>query len=200
MKGHSMLVVDHQKKELHCKIVYYGPGLAGKTTNMRYLYDTLNSGIRSEFVTHETDESRELTFSFPAGKFKALNDYVLYFHLYTVPGSFYVRQFRKQILENVDGVIFVVDSHPRRLEAGVEFLNDLKENLQALEIDFQSLPFVLQLNKRDTPEAVSIEELTTKLRCKNEPVIEAVADQGIGVVEAFRAIAQQFLQKHHTTH
>ncbi|MBI4748947.1 MAG: GTPase domain-containing protein [Acidobacteria bacterium] len=195
-----MPVVDHQKKELHCKIVYYGPGLAGKTTNMRYLYDTINSGIRSEFVTHETDESRELTFSFPAGKFKALNEYVLYFHLFTVPGSFQIRQFRKQILGNVDGVIFVVDSHPRRLNASIELLQDLKENLHALEVDFQVLPFVLQLNKRDLPEALPVEDLTVKLRCKNEPVIEAIADQGIGVVEAFRAIAQQFLQKHHTTH
>ncbi|MBI4748946.1 MAG: GTPase domain-containing protein [Acidobacteria bacterium] len=190
-----MLAVDHQKKELHCKVVYYGPGLAGKVSNVLSLYNSVRPEFRSKLVTHETDIASELTFHFPAGMFKTPNGYTLHFHFYTTPGAVCCPSNQKMILENVDGVIFVADSQPERMYANLEVLKLLKENLLALGIDFQTLPYVLQLNKRDIPGSLSVEELTARLRCKNEPVFEAVAFKGIGVAETFKALARQILQK-----
>lgn len=192
-----MLAVDHQKKELHCKVVYYGPGLAGKVSNVLALYNSVRPEFRSKLVTQETDIASELTFHFPAEMFKTPPGYTLHFHFSTTPGAVCHPSNQKMILENVDGVIFVADSQPERIEADLEYLKMLKENLQALDIDFQTLPYVLQLNKRDIPGILSVEELTARLRCKNEPIFEAVAFKGIGVVETFKALARQILQKHH---
>ncbi|HNG93929.1 MAG TPA: GTPase domain-containing protein [Acidobacteriota bacterium] len=192
-----MLAVDHQKKELHCKVVYYGPGLAGKVSNVVALYNLVRPEFRSKLVTHKTDIASELTFHFPAGRFKTPKGYGLHFHLFSVPGAVWSPTNQKMILENVDGVIFVADSQPERIDADLDYLTMLKENLQALDIDFQTLPYVLQLNKRDIPGILSVEDLATRLRCKNEPVFEAVAFKGIGVIETFKALARQILRKYH---
>ena len=190
-----MVFVNYLEKKLEFKIVYYGPGLSGKTTNLKYIYDKLDEKNRGPFTSIPTQSERTLFFDFlPMGLGK-IGNFDVKFSLYTVPGQVFYSASRKLILKGVDGIIFVADSQEDRLEANIESINDLIENLSDYGIDFYQLPYILQLNKRDLKTALPVETLVKELRKKGEPVIEAVATKGVGVFKSLKLIAKLVLKR-----
>ncbi len=190
-----MVFINYLEKQIEFKIVFYGPGLSGKTTNLKYIYEKLDAKTRGPFTTIPTQTERTLYFDFlPMGLGK-LGNYEIKFSLYTVPGQVFYSASRKLILKGVDGIIFVADSQEDRLDADIESVNDLIDNLNDYNIDFLQLPYILQLNKRDLKNILSVERLTKELRKKGEPVIEAVAVKGEGVFKSLKLIAKLVLRK-----
>jgi signal recognition particle receptor subunit beta len=188
-----MTFINYASREINCKIVYYGPGLCGKTTNIQYIYDRTNPGAKGKLISLATETDRTLFFDFLPLDLGTVKGFKVRFHLYTVPGQVFYDASRKLILKGVDGVIFVADSQVERMEANEESVFNLKQNLKEQGYDLMNLPYVLQLNKRDLPNIVPAEEMVQKLRCKDEPVFEAVASKGIGVFETLKAVAKQSL-------
>jgi signal recognition particle receptor subunit beta len=190
-----MVFINYLEKQIEFKIVYYGPGLSGKTTNLKYIYDKLDTKTRGPFTTIPTQTERTLYFDFlPMGLGK-LGNYDIKFSLYTVPGQVFYSASRKLILKGVDGIIFVADSQEDRLDANIESINDLIDNLNDYKIDFHQLPYLLQLNKRDLKNILSVEELKKELQKKGEPIVEAVAMKGEGVFKSLKLIAKLVLRK-----
>lgn len=188
-----MTFINHAAREINCKIVYYGPGLGGKTTNLQYLYDSAPTPQKGKLISLATQTDRTLFFDFWAHEIGTVRGLKVRLHLYTVPGQVYYDASRKLILNRVDGVVFVADSQEERMDANVESLYNLEENLQAQGYDLNKIPYVLQLNKRDLPGALTVEELSGELQRKNEPVFEAVASKGDGVLDTLKAVAKQVL-------
>lgn len=184
-----MSFINYASKELNFKIVYTGAGLAGKTANLEWIYKHSLTKDKSELQQLNTDSERTLFFDFMAIDLGEINGFKLRFHIYTVPGQVYHKYSRKNVLKGVDGVIFVADSQIERMDANLEAIDDLKEHLAEYYMDFKTKPYVLQLNKRDLPEICSVDEMTAELQQKNEPVYEAMAANGVGVFETFRACA-----------
>ena len=188
-----MAFINHAAKEINCKIVYYGPGLCGKTTNLQYIYKTTAENRKGKMISLATETDRTLYFDFLPLDIGNIHGFKVKFQLYTVPGQVFYNASRKLILKGADGVIFVADSQEERFEANIESLENLKENLMENNLSLDTIPYVLQLNKRDLPNIVPVEELVNELRYKGEPYFEAVAIQGSGVFETFKACAKQVL-------
>jgi signal recognition particle receptor subunit beta len=182
--------LNYSTKEINFKIVYYGPGLSGKTTNIKYIYEKIRSDNKGKLVSLSTETERTLFFDFFPLDLGSVKGYKVKFHLYTVPGQIYYSSSRKLILKGVDGLVFVADSQRERFEANIESIDDMMENLKEYKIDFSILPYVLQLNKRDLPNITPVDEMIASLRRKDEPVVEAVASQGQGVIDTLKGISK----------
>jgi len=190
-----MTFINYASREINCKIVYYGPGLCGKTTNLQYIYDKTNPTAKGKLISLATETDRTLFFDFLPLELGTVRGFKTRFHLYTVPGQVFYDASRKLILKGVDGVIFVADSQVERMDANVEAIENLKLNLKSQGYDLATIPYVLQLNKRDLPNVASVEEMTQLLKQKNpsEPVVEAVAAKGTGVFETLKSVAKLVL-------
>jgi signal recognition particle receptor subunit beta len=188
-----MTFINYASREINCKIVYYGPGLCGKTTNLQHIFESTAPQSRGKLISLATETDRTLFFDFMPLELGTVRGFKTRFHLYTVPGQVFYDASRKLILKGVDGVVFVADSQEERMDANVESLYNLEENLQAQGYDLMKLPYVLQLNKRDLPNIIPVEDLTAELRRKEEPVVEAVASNGAGVFDTLKAVAKQVL-------
>ena len=188
-----MTFINYASREINCKIVYYGPGLCGKTTNLQYIYDSTSPAAKGKLISLATETDRTLFFDFMPLELGTVRGFKTRFHLYTVPGQVYYDASRKLILKGVDGVVFVADSQEERMDANIESLENLQDNLKTQGYDLMQLPYVLQLNKRDLPSAVPVDELTSELLKKGEPVFEAVAADGTGVFDTLKAVAKQVL-------
>lgn len=188
-----MTFINYAAREINFKIVYYGPGLGGKTTNLKFIYGKTNPKVKGKLISLATETDRTLFFDFLPIEVGEIRGFKTRFHLYTVPGQVFYDASRKLILKGVDGIIFVADSQENRMEANTESLNNLKVNLKVHGYDLRKMPYVLQLNKRDLPTAVEVEEMKKKLMLNGEPVFEASASTGIGVFETLKAAAKQVI-------
>ena len=158
-----MSMINYASREINCKIVYYGPGLGGKTTNLEYVYGKVSPNTRGKLISLATETERTLFFDFLPVDLGTIRGFRTRFHLYTVPGQVYYNASRKLILKGVDGVVFVADSQAERAEANVESMQNLYDNMAAYGYDLTTMPFVVQYNKRDLPNAASIDELQAML-------------------------------------
>ena len=188
-----MTFINYASREINCKIVYYGPGLCGKTTNLQYIFDSTAPQARGKLISLATETDRTLFFDFMPLELGTVRGFKTRFHLYTVPGQVFYDASRKLILKGVDGVVFVADSQEERMDANIESLYNLEENLQSQGYDLMKIPYVLQLNKRDLSNIVAVEDLAAELQRKGEPVVEAVASTGQGVFDTLKAVAKQVL-------
>ena len=188
-----MSFINFAAREINCKIVYYGPGLGGKTANLQWIYDNTTQTQKGKMISLATETDRTLFFDFLPLDLGTVRGFRTRFHLYTVPGQVFYDASRKLILKGVDGVVFVADSQEERLDANLETLENLQENLQEHGFDFKSIPYALQLNKRDLPSILPVEKLAKEIQVKGEPVIEGIAIQGVGVFETLREVAKQVL-------
>jgi len=190
-----MTFINYASREINCKIVYYGPGLCGKTTNLQWIYDKTNPGSKGKLISLATETDRTLFFDFLPLELGTVRGFKTRFHLYTVPGQVFYDASRKLILKGVDGVIFVADSQVERMDANVEAVENLVVNLKTQGYDLMNIPYILQLNKRDLPNVVPVEEMKRQLFRKNEPVVEAVAAKGVGVFETLKGVAKLVLSE-----
>jgi mutual gliding-motility protein MglA len=188
-----MAFINYSAREINCKLVYYGPGLCGKTTNLQYIYAKTSPEAKGKMISLATETERTLFFDFLPLSLGEIRGFKTRFHLYTVPGQVFYDASRKLILKGVDGVIFVADSQVERMDANVEAVENLDVNLKSQGYDLMSIPYVLQLNKRDLPNVASVPEMTKLLNKKGEPVVEAVAATGQGVFETLKAVAKLVL-------
>jgi mutual gliding-motility protein MglA len=185
--------INFAAREINCKIVYYGAGLGGKTTNLQHIYQKTAEQQKGKMISLATETERTLFFDFLPLDLGSVRGFKTRIHLYTVPGQVFYDASRKLILRGVDGIVFVADSQEERMDANVEALDNLMANLKEHGYDFFKIPYVLQLNKRDLPNVLPVDTLAKELRRKNEPVIEAIAFQGGGVFETLKEIARQVL-------
>src|SRR5262249_11614577 len=193
-----MALINHRAREIHFKIVYYGAGLCGKTTNLKRLHDRLPPERRGRLVSIATDHERTLFFDFLPIELGEVNGFTTRFHLYTVPGQVYYRLSRRAVLQGLDGVVFVADSHPAREAANHESLADLGTHLVPIGYSparLRRLPWVFQYNKRDLPAAVPVDRLRSALNPHGAPEFESVASEGKGVAETLRAICKAVLAR-----
>lgn len=181
-----MSFINFAAREINCKIVYYGAGLGGKTTNLQWIFDQTLGKAGGKMISLATETDRTLFFDFLPLDLGTIRGFKTRFHLYTVPGQVFYDASRKLILRGVDGVIFVADSQEERMDANFEALENLQENLKEHGYDFMKVPYVLQLNKRDLPNALSMDVLKQALVKKGEPVFEGVAYKGVGVFETLK--------------
>ncbi len=188
-----MTFINYASREINCKIVYYGPGLCGKTTNLQYIFDSTAPQAKGKLISLATETDRTLFFDFLPLELGSVRGFKTRFHLYTVPGQVFYDASRKLILKGVDGVVFVADSQEERMDANIESLYNLEENLQAHGYDLMKIPYVLQLNKRDLPSALPAADIVAELQRKGEPVHEAIASKGTGVFDTLKSAAKQVL-------
>ena len=186
-----MSFINFAAREINCKLVYYGAGLGGKTTNLQVVFD--NAPNKGKMISLATESDRTLFFDFLPLDLGTVRGFKTRFHLYTVPGQVFYDASRKLILRDVDGVVFVADSQEERMDANMEALENLEENLQEHGYDFAKMPYVLQLNKRDLPNALPVEALKQELVRKGEPVFEAVAYKNVGVFDTLKDVARLVL-------
>ncbi|MFQ5738218.1 MAG: ATP/GTP-binding protein [Acidobacteriota bacterium] len=190
-----MSFINYANREINCRIVYCGPGLSGKTTNITQVFRNANPNLRGKLLTLNTEMDRTLFFDFLPLELGTIAGFNIRFHLYTVPGQVYYEASRRLILKGSDGLVFVADSQKDRMDANQEAIRDLLENLKVYNIDFQEIPYVLQLNKRDLDEIHDKEVLVRELRINSEPIYEAVATLNQGVRETLTDVARQVLRK-----
>ncbi|HVK76003.1 MAG TPA: GTPase domain-containing protein [Kofleriaceae bacterium] len=188
-----MSFINYSSREINCKIVYYGPGLCGKTTNLQYIYNKTNPEAKGKMISLATETERTLFFDFLPLSLGEIRGFRTRFHLYTVPGQVFYDASRKLILKGVDGVVFVGDSQMERMEANIESLDNLRTNLAEQGYDLDKLPYVVQFNKRDLPNSAQLEELTEVLNPTKVPQFEAVATKGVGVFDTLKAVAKLVL-------
>jgi signal recognition particle receptor subunit beta len=185
--------INYAAREINCKIVYYGPGLGGKTTNIQWIHEKTRNEAKGKLISLATETDRTLFFDFLPIELGTIRGFRTRFHLYTVPGQVFYDASRKLILKGVDGVVFVADSQEMRRDANVEAIDNLRTNLKDNGYDLTELPYVLQFNKRDLPSAMSAEEMTKELRLRDEPVYEAVATRGDGVFDTLKSVIKLVL-------
>lgn len=190
-----MSFINYSSREINCKIVYYGPGLCGKTTNLQYIYGKTNPEAKGKMISLATETERTLFFDFLPLSLGAIRGFKTRFHLYTVPGQVFYDASRKLILKGVDGVVFVADSQNERMDANIESLENLRVNLKEQGYDLDALPYVIQYNKRDLPNAASMEELRGSMNPKAVPDFEAVAPKGVGVFDTLKAVSRLVLME-----
>jgi len=190
-----MAVLDQEKKEVNAKIVFYGPALCGKTTNIHFIYSKLKPEHRGELKTLSTKTYRTLFFDFLPVEVGEVKGLVTRFFLYTVPGQIFYNQIRKQILHDVDGIVFVADSQLKLKEENIQSLKNLEENLSEAGRNLKDIPHIIQYNKRDMPEVQNLEDLHRQLNKYNAPFFEAVATQGVGVLKSLTTISKMVLKK-----
>ncbi len=188
-----MSFINYASREINCKIVYYGPGLCGKTTNLQYIYKKTNPGIRGKMISLATETERTLFFDFLPLALGSIRGFKVRFHLYTVPGQVFYDASRKLILKGVDGVVFVADSQVERMEANAESLENLRLNLQEQGYDLDKLPYVIQYNKRDLPNITSVTEMKVLINPDGQPDFEGVATTGVGVFTTLKSVARLVL-------
>jgi signal recognition particle receptor subunit beta len=188
-----MSFINYMAREINCKIVYYGPGLCGKTTNLQYIYERTNPEAKGKMISLATETERTLFFDFLPLSLGEIRGFKTRFHLYTVPGQVFYDASRKLILKGVDGVIFVADSQIERLEANQESVENLRTNLAEQGYSLEKIPYVVQYNKRDLPNIVSVEELRELINPMKVPDYEANARTGIGVFDTLKAVSKLVL-------
>jgi len=188
-----MSFINYSSREINCKIVYYGPGLCGKTTNLQYIYNKTNAETKGKLISLSTETDRTLFLDFLPLSLGEIRGFKTRFHLYTVPGQVFYDASRKLILKGVDGVVFVADSQMERIEANIESMDNLRTNLAEQGYDLNKIPFVIQYNKRDLPNAVSLEELSQALNFRKVPEFQAVAPTGVGVFDTLKSVAKLVL-------
>lgn len=187
------MFINWKLKEIKLKIVYYGASLCGKTTNLEYLHTHLPPAARSELVSLKTRGDRTIFFDFMEIQLGEIKGLVPKFSLYTVPGQIYYLASRKLVLQGADGVIFVVDSDPNRLEANLEAWHNLHMNLREYGQEPSKFPLIIQYNKRDLADALSLDQLRAQIGCNGRTQIEAIATQGIGVFETLRPTIKEVM-------
>lgn len=189
-----MSMINYASREINCKLVYYGPGLGGKTTNLEYVYGKVSPETRGKLISLATEQERTLFFDFLPVDLGAIRGFKTRFHLYTVPGQVYYNASRRLILKGVDGIVFVADSQAERMDANIAAMENLYENLADYGYDASQIPIVLQWNKRDLPNAVPVGELSAQLNPGALPEFEAVAVRGEGVFDTLRAVSKLVLK------
>ncbi|MGH7468878.1 MAG: GTP-binding protein [Longimicrobiales bacterium] len=189
-----MSMINYASREINCKLVYYGPGLGGKTTNLEYVYGKVSPDTRGKLISLATEQERTLFFDFLPVDLGSIRGFKTRFHLYTVPGQVYYNASRRLILKGVDGIVFVADSQAERMDANIAAMQNLYENLSDYGYDPAQIPIVLQWNKRDLPTAVSLEEMRSNLNPDSLPEFEAVAVSGDGVFDTLRAVSKLVLK------
>lgn len=191
-----MSTINFSAREINFKIVYYGCGLSGKTTNLKKIYEHVPGEGKGEMVSLQTEDERTLFFDFLPLDLGKVNGFTTRFHLYTVPGQVFYNSSRRLILRGVDGVVFVADSAPNRLRANAESLRNLRENLEEYNLRLGELPYVIQVNKRDLPDALPVDMIRAVLDPAGRvPLFEAVAQEFQGVVEPLKAVSKLVLEK-----
>lgn len=190
-----MAFINHAGREICCKIVYYGPGLCGKTTNVEYIHARTAEGSKGKLISLKTESDRTLFFDFLPLDLGVVSGFKLRFQLYTVPGQVFYRASRKLILKGLDGVVFVADSQIARFDANVESLADLEDNLTDNGYSIDEVPLVMQYNKRDLPGVASVQELRAALNPMRAPELEATASTGYGVFETLKAVGRIVLTR-----
>ena len=189
-----MSMINYASREINCKLVYYGPGLGGKTTNLEYVYGKVNPETRGKLISLATEHERTLFFDFLPVDLGSIRGFTTRFHLYTVPGQVYYNASRRLILKGVDGLVFVADSQAERMDANIAALENLYENLLDYGYDATQLPIVIQWNKRDLPNALPVEELSRQLNPMGLREFEAVATTGVGVFDTLKAVSKLVLK------
>lgn len=190
-----MSLINYSSREINCKIVYYGPGLCGKTTNIQYVYNKVDPATKGKLITLATEMDRTLFFDFLPLELGQVKGFKTRFHLYTVPGQVYYDASRKLILRGVDGIVFVADSQSARYDANIESLYNLHENLEEYKLKLDDVPFVLQYNKRDMDNIIPMEEMEQELNPEKFPAFPAVAVKGDGVFDTLKCVAKGVLKK-----
>ena len=190
-----MSFINYASREINCKIVYYGPGLCGKTTNLQFIYQKTSPDAKGKMISLATETERTLFFDFLPLALGEIRGFKTRFHLYTVPGQVFYDASRKLILKGVDGVIFVADSQEERLDANIESMENLKNNLEEQGYDLDKLPFVIQYNKSDLPNVSPKEELNDLLNPNKVPEFDACATTGEGVFETLKSVAKLILME-----
>ena len=185
-----MSMINYASREINCKIVYYGTGLGGKTTNLEYIYSRVNPETKGKMISLATETERTLFFDFLPIDLGEIRGFKTRFHLYTVPGQVYYNASRRLILKGVDGIVFVADSQATRAEANIESMHNLYENLETYGYDLQTIPFAIQYNKRDMPNTLSVEELRAQINPMGIPDFEGVAIEGKGVFETLSCVSK----------
>jgi signal recognition particle receptor subunit beta len=185
--------INYAAREINCKLVYYGPGLCGKTANLQFIYSKVAPTTRGKLISLATESERTLFFDFLPLELSTIREFKTRFHLYTVPGQVFYDASRKLILKGADGLVFVADSQIERLEANIESLENLEANLAEQGQKLEAIPFAIQYNKRDLPNIVSVEELQATLNPRTAPWFEACAIKGVGVIETLKSIAKLVL-------
>ncbi len=185
-----MSFINYSAREISCKIVYYGPGLCGKTTNLKHIYKKINPDSKGKMISLATETERTLFFDFLPLALGNIKGFKVRFHLYTVPGQIFYDASRKLILRGVDGVIFVADSQVERTEANLESLDNLAINLNEQGFELEKLPYIIQYNKRDLPNVIPVDEMEHTLNPRKVPSYEAVASDGTGVFETLKDVAK----------
>ncbi len=188
-----MTFINYAAKEINCKIVYYGPGLGGKTTNLQHIFNKTAPDRRGKMISLATEADRTLFFDFLPLDLGTIRGFTTRFHLYTVPGQVFYDASRKLILKGVDGVVFVADSQVDRMEANIESIRNLEENLDEHGFDLRTIPYALQFNKRDLPSVMPVDEMYRMLNYKREPTFIGIATQGVGVFDTLKNVAKQIL-------
>jgi signal recognition particle receptor subunit beta len=188
-----MTFINYASREINCKIVYYGPGLGGKTTNIQWIHDRAKSESKGKLISLATETDRTLFFDFLPLELGTIRGFRTRFHLYTVPGQVFYDASRKLILKGVDGIVMVADSQEMRHDANIESVQNLKYNLRQHGYDIEAIPYVLQLNKRDLPTSMPAAKMEEDLRLKDEPTFEAIATQGKGVFDTLKGIVKLVL-------
>ena len=189
-----MSLINYASREINCKIVYYGTGLGGKTTNLEYVYSKVNPEAKGKMISLATETERTLFFDFLPIDLGEVKGFKTRFHLYTVPGQVYYNASRKLILKGVDGVIFVADSQAERMEANIEAMHNLYENLESYGYDLTNIPFAMQYNKRDLPNAMPMGDLRSQLNPMGVPDFEGVAIEGRGVFETLGSVSKMVVR------
>lgn len=190
-----MSFINHSTKEVNCKIVYVGPGLSGKTTNVQYVYENTASDLRGKFFSGTSENERTLFFDFLPLGVGDVRGYQTRFHLFTVPGQTFYEISQQFILKGIDGIVFVADSQPERMEANIDSFELLAKNLERQGYDIHKVPLVFQYNKRDVPNATPIRELENTFNPMRRPYFEAIANQGEGVMETLQSISQWVIRE-----
>ena len=185
-----MSMINYASREINCKVVYYGTGLGGKTTNLEYVYSRVNPDSKGKMISLATETERTLFFDFLPIDLGEVRGFKTRFHLYTVPGQVYYNASRRLILKGVDGIIFVADSQRERAEANIEAMHNLYENLESYGYDLSQIPFVIQYNKRDLSNTIPVEELRAQLNPSGVEDYEGVAIEGKGVFETLKAVSK----------
>jgi mutual gliding-motility protein MglA len=188
-----MSFINYSSREINCKIVYYGPGLCGKTTNLQVIYKKTRPEAKGKMITLATETERTLFFDFLPLALGDIKGFKTRFHLYTVPGQIFYDASRKLILKGVDGIVFVADSQVERMDANIESFDNMKINLEEQGYSLDQIPYVIQYNKRDLPNVVPVSELKKVLNVSRVPDFESVAADGTGVFETLKAVVKLVL-------
>ncbi len=190
-----MPYINYENKEISFKIVYYGPGMSGKTTNLVYIHKMLSDEIKGDLITLDTEEERTLFFDFFPLDLGNIAGYRVRFNMYTIPGQIYYEASRRLMLEGADGVVFVADSSPIRFDYNIMSYQMMEDNLRSYDLNPREFPSVLQYNKRDLSEAIELGSLESELGIGTDSTLGAVATQGEGVMETIRMMSKMVIEQ-----